>query len=522
MVTISKIASLIFPDFEQLFFVREYTALAGYKQKTLTALTAILFFTFLALGFAVGSLANLQKKMDNPYTNWVDLPISESYISKRAGDIYDTYNLSETAALFNLKSTNGFSKYVIDFYPQGFLPYHASSERNPQTLWGRTIEAEEPLLAEIIAPEGDNLIWAATDLTPETFNGCDIIITQHLLEELGFTNPATVEHLLIGDGDELIFVRLAAVVKELPSFCRFISSPRLYNILMAKTDSAKPCQNLVSINRAGSNNFFLLTDHKRTVSTLDSLARNYFSKKDVRVDLGQLIRYGTQSFQTCTLSFLPHDVPPFDSVNNFVQWAQHLTPVSTYASLECTPTVCGDLFFGDYHYLAFHFERLDAVRLFSNHIYERFKIEIDLSQIEAKKNFALVSRLTFIISLMLMTFAILNIVFFVNNLLRNHLFEVRSNLGTFQAFGLSNRFLINIYLKIIATFLTLSTIIAFVLGTTVDFIEQIWQKQESRFEIFNTWILLAVAGLYIISLILSLRTIHQILGDTPGNLIYKR
>jgi hypothetical protein len=522
MATLSKIASLLFRDFERLFFMREYTALAGRGQKTLAALTAILFLTFLALGFAVGSLANLQQKMENPYTNWVDLPISEGYISKRAGDIYDTYNLDETAALFNLRNTNGFSKYVIDFYPQGFLPYHLNAERNPLTLWGRTIEADETLLAEIINPEGANLIWATTDLTPETFDGCEIIVTQHLLEQLGYTDPASVEHLLIGDGEELLFVRLAAVVKELPSFCRFISSPRLYNILMAKTDGAKPCQSLIASNRVGSNNFFLLTEHKRTAITLDSLAKDYFLGKDVRVDSEQSIVCGALSFQTCTLSFLPYDAPPLDSVNSFIYWAQRSTPVSTYAAWECTPSVCGNLSFRDYHYLAFHFERLDAVRPFRNHLYEHFNIEIDLGQIEAKQNFALVSRLTFVISLILMAFAILNIVFFVNNLLRTHLFEVRSNLGTFQAFGLSNRFLINIYLKIIFTFLTFSAIIAFLLGVAIDFLEQIWQGPESRFDIFNIWILMAVVGLYAISILLSLRTIHQILGDTPGNLIYER
>jgi hypothetical protein len=72
-----------------------------------------------------------------------------------------------------------------------------------------------------------------------------------------------------------------------------------------------------------------------------------------------------------------------------------------------------------------------------------------------------------------MVFAASNIVFFVNNLLRTHLFEVRSNLGTFQAFGLSNHFLVRIYLKIIFAFLTISALAAFLLSIIVDRFEQV-------------------------------------------------
>jgi hypothetical protein len=146
MSTLTRILSFFFKDFERIFFIREYTALAGRNQKVLITLAIILFFTFLALGFAYGSLANLEKKMNNPYTNWVDLPISEGDISKKAREIVTRYNTPEIASQLELKNTNGFSKYVIEFYKNGFMPYHAHSDSPSKTLWGRTIEADEPLL----------------------------------------------------------------------------------------------------------------------------------------------------------------------------------------------------------------------------------------------------------------------------------------------------------------------------------------------------------------------------------------
>ena len=78
---------MIRSDFELIFFSNEYKALAGNNLRTILALFTILFFTFLALGFAIGSLENLEKKMDNPFTNWVALPIFDGTVSHQSRDI---------------------------------------------------------------------------------------------------------------------------------------------------------------------------------------------------------------------------------------------------------------------------------------------------------------------------------------------------------------------------------------------------------------------------------------------------
>jgi len=210
-------------------------------------------------------------------------------------------------------------------------------------------------------------------------------------------------------------------------------------------------------------------------------------------------------------------------MQQFLDWARAGgQPIGDILRLACETDDCNSLDPGSYHYLAFNFERLDDIRKFKDDIKENHNIDIDMSQVEAKENFALVSRLTFVISLVLLAFGVLSIILFVNNLLKTHLFKVRSNLGTFKAFGLSNRFLNTIYLKIIFSFLLVSIFVAFLASIIVDRVEWLFIGDESRFNIFSWWILAALVGLVVISLFISSKTIKKILGDTPGNLIYER
>lgn len=509
-------------DFERLFFTREYSALAGHRQKALVALTAILFFTFLALGFAAGSLGYLRLKMENPYTNWVDLPVSQNHIARQAASISSRYENEDMAKAFQLRSTDGFNKYTIDFYESTYSPFLHPADTLTKNLWGRTIQGGEPLLDEILNPLKGNLVWRLPAFDPSSFSACDLIVTEQLLENLGYKQPDSLGYLCVKDLNAMVFLRVAAVVKELPSLSHFVTSPKLYNILTAKRDKDRACQDLILLNQATGNRYSLLTE-AGGADRIESLARTFFEGKKPSIYPGELLSNGSKSYQTCTLAFLPVDAPSIDSVSGFVKWAKDSVALSAYyAPLDCGNEDCAIIPFKDYHYLAFHFNRLNRIRAFSADLRKTFNIDIDISQVEAKENFAFVSQLTLVISLTLMAFAILSIVFFVNNLLRTHLFEVRANLGTFQAFGLDRQFLVRIYLKIVFAFLAISVAVAYALSVLVDRAAYFLYREESTFNIFNGSILVAIAGLLAVSLLFSAKTIRNILTNTPGNLIYER
>ncbi|MGB0424320.1 MAG: FtsX-like permease family protein, partial [Flavobacteriales bacterium] len=193
--------------------------------------------------------------------------------------------------------------------------------------------------------------------------------------------------------------------------------------------------------------------------------------------------------------------------------------IAQFTHFKSSSDWCEEL--NEYYHFAFNFKDLDEIRNFKNHMKEEYAVEIDMSQIEAKENFNLVTKLTTLISLILLIFAVLSIMLFVQNLLSSHLFKIRSKLGTFKAFGMSNNELNIVYLKIIFSFLALGIVIAFMSVAACDLLEATI-SEESKFNIFDMKTLLTIVVILLISLLMSYKTIKKILGDTPGNLIYER
>ncbi|MEZ4959569.1 MAG: hypothetical protein R2830_07120 [Saprospiraceae bacterium] len=512
-------------DFQQLFFTNEYTALSGKKKRTIIALVTILSLTFLALGFAVGGRENLQQKMENPFTNWVDLEVN-NYVSQNSSELQEHYSKPEMLEKFQMDNTNGFSRYTIDFCFKNFDPFQlATADKNDSYQgWGRTIEPDESIFAKVLDANSGNLVCQKEETLEDVaaaYDGCGIIVSEDLLQQLGYKDPCSVDYLVLQD-DYPIIVAVVAVVKELPTLCKFATSAKLYNILKRKSDGGRRCDNLIKVNQEGDNRFLLLTKNAEAAQQLPAAAGAFFGGPVPSLEAEYEYQIADEKWQGSYISFLPTDAPTLDSMKLFVQSIKKNIPAAEYATLECGSSLCRHIDPKDLHYIAFNFVKLDLIRAFRDDLEKEFGIPLDMSQVDSKENFALVSRLTFFLSLILLGFGILSIVLFVNNLLRNHLFEVRSNLGTFQAFGLSNRFLVNTYLKIIFSFLLLSIGLAFILAAIVDRLEQYWMGNESRFDLFNVVILAAIAVLVLISLLLSNRTIKRILGDTPGNLIYER
>lgn len=487
-------------------------------------LLAILVLTFLALGFAVGSIENLRRKMENPFTNWVDVEVRTGMNDEKLGKIKTRYSTPNTIDSFQLKNTSGWTKFYHDFFGKNYDPLRHNFDTLRFQLPGRSVESEDPLFARILAEE--NLLWRAESVVaadPESLDECDFVISQAMAERLGVSSYDSIGWLCLPVEKSPVFLRVGAVVRELPNFTYFICHPKLYNVLTAKREGAFKCQDLIHASQKGDNVFHLLTDTEESRDQIAQRAEQFFSKSRPSVTTEEEIRSQQRTWLHCRLAFLPAVAPPLDSVRQFLATIRADVPVSELSFSECGAPKCASNDPGNFHYLAFNFDRLKKIREFSQDLSQRFDVQVDMSQVEAKENFALVSQLTFAISMILLGFGILSIVLFVNNLLRTHLFEVRSNLGTFQAFGLNNQFLMTIYSKIILAFLILAISVAFGLVAVVDRVEQFFMGgEESRFNIFSLWILVAIIGLVAVSLIWAGRTIRSILGDTPGNLIYER
>jgi len=168
-------------DFKKVFFDNEYKMLVGPNYRTITTLLAILFLTFLALGFAVGSLGNLQNKMDNPFTNWVNVNIGGEETTKIADKIFKRYNEDvEVKKEFHFRNSGGFVRFNRFFFQENHLPFSYPPDTLIRSFWGRTIDVETSLFKTIISQDFGNMLWVDEKLQNDDLelNQCEIVISQ--------------------------------------------------------------------------------------------------------------------------------------------------------------------------------------------------------------------------------------------------------------------------------------------------------------------------------------------------------
>lgn len=155
-----------------------------------------------------------------------------------------------------------------------------------------------------------------------------------------------------------------------------------------------------------------------------------------------------------------------------------------------------------------------------------YKVDIEMSQVNAKQNFNVVSAMGNILSWAIIVFAIIAIILFVVNLLQSYFQKVKRNLGTFKAFGISNSDLISVYVLIMAVIIM--TAVVFSVSIT-------WFIQgglhicgilkDGMFDYLSLWSVKTVFSIIVI-VVVSIYTVgavmHKLLKATPGDLIYDR
>ncbi len=493
-------------DFQNLFIFNEFDELTGKSRSGIITLTVILTLTFLALGFAIGGINYLGEKMDNPFTNWVNLEIKPSYRSKVA-------NIVQTMEEDSMKSKymlNNIGQYNIEFQP---MIDQEDGEEYPMKL--RTIDLDDNILTEILHSQKGNVIHGYNHVpgSEMDIDRCGIIIKEAALIGLGYENTEDVKKVALKLDNFVIFPEVTSVVRELPNLADFVISPHFYKLLITAYSETN------FIQTSSANQFEILTT-ERNENAIDKEVRDKLSNFNV-ASLGfDSIETVAGKMQTIATVYF-NEYYNFNKLDTIYQVLADNGELkyNRYTRWECN--VGRDYNIDDPYYLQFNFNQLDNVRDFKNYLDKKYQVVISMDQVEQKENFALVSRLTGFISLILFGFSILSIVFYVNSLLRTHLEKIKMNLGTLKAFGLNNKFLISSYLKIILTFIGISIVIGFAICAIWDVLEgRIFEN--SYFDVFNWKILAAIVVLVVTALFTSQRTISKTLMKTPGDLIYNR
>lgn len=500
-------------DFVALFFKNEYHSLAGTSNKRITTLFAILLVTFLALSFAIGSIDYLKTKMNNPFTNWVDMPILYNYERGDIENMKNQFNSPQEKEKYNLKDITEYAKFSPKFF-------HNQTE---ETFYipGITLETSGDLLKKILHPNENNVITGKELKQNEILQETDynkVIVTESLLKDLGYSDFQGQQKIAIAYDSLRFYADILAVVKELPNLSGFACFPRLYNWLAVSNDKT------FCINYSGQVNQFQIIVEGTNMKTIEEFYLESMNKYTL-VNLKEKSFSINLSKDHKKIIFYLEDWYPINSIQEIVGQLIGNLKGNNIKSFWLPNWDCSkDEKFNSIKsppYLAFNFNQLDKVRPFKDYMRKEYDVELSMNQIESKENFSLVSQLTLIISSILFVFGLTSILFYVNSLLKNHLEKIRSNLGTFKAFGLNNKSLTSNYRKIILLFLFIATILAFLIATVIVLIEEMITTH-STLNLYNSWVFLSIVVLIVLSYFISERTIKNILLHTPGDLIYNR
>jgi|GEM_PF-308802 len=502
-------------NFFQLFFSGETRELLGHKNRNFWVLLLILLVTFWAIGLANGSIKYLSEKMNDPYINWLHAEIPESKSDKIA-KILQELNTDNCKKEFQYRNIVGDFRRPINFWN----PH----ENYTTVAVGRSISIDDPLLEKIIS----NKKIGRSFETPEEIG---VIVTDELLNSLGYPQDTVPYYILlaIGDGHN-VPLPVIAHIDKLPGVNQLAFTPYFYNQCFTSTRGFPFDRRIYDSELI----IFLPKEDEKEAKEFAQLLKGFMKNKELDWRVSEHPQPNNQSYQkgfnievyiddTVTLARIDSifaEVSLDSELKSFnpIRWYKYrLYPEDINLK---------------YHYISANFESLLKVRDFADSVRSKYNIKIDLALVETRDQFRLVSDLTFIISLILLIFSIVSISFFLSGIFRVHLNNVKMNIGTFKAFGLSNQMLTRVYLEMILRLLCVALVCSLglawlsgelgVIRCFLWFLNPSLEEGESYFSLISYWTGIALILILIINTTLLYRTIKGILNKTPGELIYGR
>lgn len=514
-------------DFYNLFFKAEWRVLNGKKFRNSIILFLIIFLTFLGIGFGVGGLNYLEKKMSDPYINWLNIYMGYSG-SDQVNAIIDKLNNNQQLKVdYNYDNASAYAEFEQYFNVKG--------SKDIKQARCRTIDQGSPLLDKIFSPEFllEGIEYNQLELNKYfNENSIGIIVTKEFLNKLGYSEFPAFINLSYpineeggGTSYQDIPIPIIAVVTSLPGMADIISSQYFY--YMAYFDNTFPL-NVNTENHLSKISFFV-PDGKNPKIVNEEIIK-YIQKKTPNLiseepseSNGTFLTYHKGSYFTIPLkrSVTVKEMSEIDieskGVWRYYEYEKNLR--FNNSNLQNNN-------------ISVYFKGLDKIKSFQEYVFKEFKIKLDLANIDAKENFNFISKLSYATLFLLIVFSTLSVVIFINNLFRNHVEKIKKNLGTFKAFGLNNNQLISVYLLISFSMVFLSIIVALIIAHAFGYLGGIrmilsmlgigLEIGNSYFNLYNVYLLLAVCFIFLSSILVVFLKIKNTLKKTPGDLIFER
>jgi len=520
-----------FRNYSSLLRKKEAAVLSGKRKGKLILSTLIFFITLLALGFGNGSIEYLKKKASNPLVNYVSLEIDWGIDEEVSKMLKRINSRSTEKERFHIN-------YLSGFYEQLLHPLTYSKNNMGTT----SLVAECRTIGDVNDKLLEVLLDSANCVAGGQFNtqcNLDVVVTEKFLRRLGYSEfPATLvfseNSIRLNGESQKVYnlpIPIVAVVKEIPGKFDILMLESLYHFLMTALDLDLEKHQLSYIIRqedvaqVESKVPGLLDSHK-----LDSnhVTMRFSSECDPSWMNGKIMTlefdFPRNGDMQIVRELIMEELAPGKDINavsefeNFADSSPHKSNEAKFSN--------GAIYFDD----------LDSVRAFQKFLYEESRkiganqiADLDTQAVTEKENFNFMLNQVRIISWLVLFFGVISVTIFIYNLLKSHLEKVKMNIGTFKAFGLSDRDASGIYLRIIMKFIATSILIGFCLALVAGYcfaclLKQYLPSEEDMelFELFHSNTYIAIGIMLGISILVGILVVRKILYKTPGDLIYNR
>lgn len=489
-------------------------------------LSAVLILTFAAVAFSNASLRYLSYKMEDPFINWLD--------------IENTSEASDYSGLaMALEDSTMRAKYNIVGYQEDYIYSQNifTKDDDLRYLSGRFFQSLNTSLIDAILDD-DNVVngqavSSARSLDPQSIG---VILTNKTLTSLGYSSaPAYISLARYSSGaDEYGFklyteqdyakvpVPVLGVVKKLPGNVDFVTSAFLLEQIF--NDYTYPF--LMNNEAYASSLYFFVpsnVDMDSFSEDVISIAKNqgidlmedrysfYCPQITSYVSGGFISFYGEYGVEPTVIQQIAYNVADKYAARN----------VSRVFGYDFSESYINQISF-----MSVHFRNLDKISEFESYAKSNYNIDIEMAQVNAKKNFNAISVLANILSWAIVAFSILCIILFIVNLLQSYFQKVKRNLGTFKAFGISNAELISVFVVIMivlaAASILISLTVVYCVQTVLPMLGFVKEAGFGYLYLWNDMTMGTIAIVVISSVVTVYVVMRRLLSATPGDLIYDR
>lgn len=489
-------------NYKQLFITRELEELKGKGNRNLSIAFILLLVSLLSISVSLGVYDNLKQRMDNPYTNWVTMPVLYKY-KEFVPSLINQFQSQTLLDSFNLLNLN---TYVKD---ANKMIFKSGQEKS---YYGRSINFEENIVQKIF--ERNNILALRNNDERESRDLFAYYVSEAFCEqnklnprELVKSNLAVLEQSLNTEDYKVYIFPVKAVLKSLPNHSDFIISEELCNLY----------------RKSPAQTGFIPVENQTRLVFLSELKIEGISLKQAMPDLDivdveedTLTLYGNNTnfiYKVFTSSFITDSVKntfisKLRQHNKSIKIINEWAPVTEYKNIE-NPM-----------YVSFNFKNLDKIRDLQAFLKSNYGMEIEVSVVDERENFSMVSRLTYFMIFSIILISIICFSIFLFNLIKNHLESIKANIGTLMAFGLSTSEIQSIYVITVQKFMLVAWGYAMVSLAICYILCRVLLK--FNMDILNLVNLISVIIFTLLSFYITRLSLKRLLMESPGDLIYNR